>query len=417
MAELGKAGGGSSRFLNNEEKVHDVFFEDLARAIYPVAYRLKMKLTFLEDVDVLGHWGYDGVSDGNSINFSHPSVHFGDYETIAVKVRIPGQTRPGLRAIAEFEAGYSDLSGREYTTRAEPLEVAYANNVVPEAFPTNTRVLMCDTILDVALGLRRIGELHYSTALESSRSSHTGAANWQARYLESAKPFTAVVSRETNELHRSSNFKIRRCLDLTLALKRQVENTHLRLDTDAFQGELNILNAYVTTLSSQLYLSEEVVGALLADKEIIRESKRQTLDDSLEAIAAELVADMRDENGARILFLGFAAQTTGYEPLAERLDNAFLAALPDAAITDPDRFDAILEELAITRGDLIDTGKVEQAGAGLGAENLISGYLVPLRESVLVFARFVDVKSGTVLGVAQTTIEYTNEVLELIERD
>jgi len=267
MVNIAKAGGGSSRFLTNQDKIHEVFFTELDRAIFAVAHRLEMELEFLEDVEVLGHWGYNGAEGVDSIAFTHPSVHFRDYETIMVRVRTL-DARPGSRPFATFETRYTDRAGRTITAPRETLSLTFSDNVVPASYPTDRRVLLGGTILDVALGLKDIGTLFHSMEPEQERVTALGTANWLLRDTGTGAPFTAVVSRESTELTQSQQHKIRRCLDITLALKHVVENVHLRLDTDIFESELKILDAYTETLSSRLRISDSVLEAMIMDAEV-----------------------------------------------------------------------------------------------------------------------------------------------------
>lgn len=416
MTDLGKAGGGSSRFLNDEDKIHEVFYTDLDRAIYPVAYRLEMQLRFLQPVEILDHWGYDGESERQSVSFSHPSVHFRDYETILVKVRTSPAT-PGKRPLAVFETRYRDLAGNRFTDTTDVLEVEYARNVVPAEYAANTDVVLGATILHVANGLKHIGELFHSTNLDSERSTETGQANWGVRNTTAGDQFTSLVRRETAELNRSTTLKIRRCLDVTLALKREVENTSLRLDTDIFEGELSILDAYVKTLGRRLSIGEPILDVLVHESIVDVPAQPGSLDSSLRAVADELLAGVAKGGSTRLLFSRFVSRESGYDRLADRINNAFSERLAGSDVTrvSEARLAVTMNRLEVTAADMFDAVVARTVGQDLNADLLVSGYLLPFDESLVLFARLLDTGTGKLLSVAQTVIGYTGEIEGLLD--
>ena len=415
MVDLAKAGGGSSRFLTNPNKIREVFFTDFDRAIYAVAHRLEMELKFLEPVEVLAHWGYNGVEGADSIAFTHPSVHFRDYETILVRVRTL-VARSGTRPFATFETRYADRAGRTFTAPRETLTLTFSDNVVPALYATDRRVLLGGTILDVALGLKDIGTLFYSMEKELERVAALGSANWLLRDTGTGEQFTAVVSRETTELNQSQQHKIRRCLDITLALKHVVENVHLRLDTDLFESELTILDAYIRTLSSRLWISAEVLEAMMVDAEIGLPAQTATLDLAIQAMVGEVFAAM----GAlpqRVAFSGFASRGHGFDRMVERIDRVFAASMPRSVVRiAPADLSVALGAHDATQADLFDTETSRRVGESLGADALVTGYLVPLSDSVIVFARLIEVETGTVRSATQTVLNLTPELLEFVDR-
>ena len=413
MIDLAKAGGGSSRFLTNRDKIHEVFFTDFDRAIFAVAHRLEMELNFLENVEILGHWGYNGVEDVDSITFAHPSVHYRDYETIMVRVRTP-DTRSGTRPFATFKTRYIDREGRTIVAPKKTSDLIFSNNVVPALYPTDRRVLLGGTILDIALGLKDIGTLFYSMEMEQGRAATLRTANWLLRDTGTGEQFTALVSRETAELTQSQQHKIRRCLDITIALKHVVENVHLRLDTDIFESELKILNAYTKTLSTRLRISETVLEAMNMDAEVGLATKTGGFDLAIQAMAGELVATMGIAPHG-VVFSGFTSRADGFDRIIERIDRVFAASMPRtvAKIASAD-LSVALSEYDAKETDLFDTEISRRIGESLGADLLVSGYLVPLSDSLIVFVRLIEVETGTVLSATQTVLNLTPELLELI---
>ncbi len=414
MVDLAKAGGGSSRFLTNQDKIHEVFFTDFDRAIYAVAYRLEMELNFLENVEILGYWGYNGVESVDSITFSHPSVHFRDYETIMVRVLTP-DTRSGTRPFATFKTRYIDREGRTIVAPQKTLHLIFSDNVVQALYPTDRRVLLGGTILDIALGLKDIGTLFYSMETEQKRAAALRTADWLLRDTGTGEQFTALVSRETVELTQSQQHKIRRCLDITIALKHVVENVHLRLDTDIFESELNILNAYTKTLSSRLRISESVLEAMNMDAGVGLTAKTGGFDLAIQAMAGELVAAMGIAPHG-VVFSGFTSRTEGFDRIIERIDRVFAASMPQTVVKIAAAdLSVALSEYDVKETDLFDTEISRGIGESLGADLLVSGYLVPLSDSLIVFVRLIEVETGTVLSATQTVLNLTPELLELVD--
>jgi len=73
--------------------------------------------------------------------------------------------------------------------------------------------------------------------------------------------------------------------------------------------------------------------------------------------------------------------------------------------------------LDVTAADMFDTEVARTVGRDLGADLLVSGYLLPFDESLVLFARLLDTETGEVVSVAQTVIGYAGEVEELIDAE
>lgn len=125
MQELAKKGGGSSRFISDRETMAEIFGSELDRMVVPSAYNLEMLLRLPYDVQILGTWGYNSRIKGNTITYSHDTLHNGDYETILVHLRIPAGQKAGRQTLAQFSISYDDINGRNYSSDNHELEVEY----------------------------------------------------------------------------------------------------------------------------------------------------------------------------------------------------------------------------------------------------------------------------------------------------
>ena len=89
---------------------------------------------------------------------------------------------------------------------------------------------------------------------------------------------------------------------------------------------------------------------------------------------------------------------------------------PEAVLLELDLSVALGEQDA-TKADMFDTEIARRVGESLGADAFVTGYLVPLTDSVIVFARLIEVETGTVVSATQTVMNLTPELLDLVDRE
>jgi Ca-activated chloride channel family protein len=131
MVELGRRGGGSSRFISGREEMQRIFGDELERMAVPVARDLQMTLQLGEGVELLDTWGYGNRLLSGGVGYSQPALHRGDYETILARVRIPPGNHPGPLELARVTVEYQDLTGRRLSCGPFTLTVQRVGNELP----------------------------------------------------------------------------------------------------------------------------------------------------------------------------------------------------------------------------------------------------------------------------------------------
>jgi TolB-like protein len=73
-----------------------------------------------------------------------------------------------------------------------------------------------------------------------------------------------------------------------------------------------------------------------------------------------------------------------------------------------------LAENSVERSDLIETNTAIRIGELVGAQYIITGTVIELSESVVVFCRIVDVQTAAIVSVSQVVIRKDGEIRALL---
>jgi TolB-like protein len=68
----------------------------------------------------------------------------------------------------------------------------------------------------------------------------------------------------------------------------------------------------------------------------------------------------------------------------------------------------------ITCSDLVDTNTALKVGELLNARYIITGTIVEMNMSVVVFCRVIDVQTGAIISVSQVILPKNSEILSLL---
>jgi hypothetical protein len=225
MRVLAEKGGGSSRFISGRDEMEKTFGSDLDRTFVPTARNLSMKLEFLQDVEILGTWGYDNKIEGITIHYYLGTLHHRDYETILAQIRIPPQSTSELiqeKKLARFSLSYTDLNCKKHYPDPYYLKVKFVNIEPPVTAFSDEMVLQSGTMLHYAQALKKIGELYYTEQLQSA-------------------------------------------FDLTISTQKEIKDARLRLGDKGFDNEIEILDKYIAIIGQDLGLPENELKKILND--------------------------------------------------------------------------------------------------------------------------------------------------------
>jgi len=416
MHDLAIKSGGSSRFMSNRNKICEIFGTDLDRMVVPVARELEMKIEFLQDVMIRQTWGYDHSVLDNRISYYLATLHHRDYESILIWVTIPPGAKPGKRDFARFSLSYRDMSGRPHSSGPHVINLKYAELTSSRSGFSNSMVLKAGTMLHVAQGLKNIGTLYYSCEEDNGKRNSISQSSWRHRGVEQSTQYDEVVQREIEELQKSIQAKKQRCLDLSVSLKREIHNSHMRLEEEIFKEELAIFEMYIKKLGRELSVPEAVVSRLLKQTEIPPDMVSGSARNRISDLVEELILDLETKSGS-IAFSGFTQrekESTSLGRLIDDMTRQALARIQSLSVIPHGSLIAYLQAKDLTRLDLTDTSIALKTAANLKVDYILTGSVIEMPSSVVLFARVLNSKTEAVESVAQLILPLNNEVRALL---
>jgi Ca-activated chloride channel family protein len=376
MRNLADKGGGSSRFISGRKEMERTFGSELDRMVVPEARDVEIKLDFLQDVEILETWGYDHRIEGNTIHYFMPTVHHKDYETILVHVWVPPQRLAGEKNLARLFLSYTDMGGKERYVGPHYLKVNFVDMESPVEGFSNGMVLKSGTMLHFAQGMKEIGELYYS-------------------------------------------HQFQRAMDITLAMKRELENAGTRLDSEEFVEEIEILRKYIDILGEDLEMASG--GTLWEPPEdrITPRTEGRSIQVHLENLFREMTLDLSARKKQTIAISGFTTRDGKVSGLINLLNEMALVEVSKnegLQVVEREKFDMVLKEQKLALSDLVDTTNAIQVGQILTVSHILTGTVLEMPGSVMIFGRIINVETGEVESAAQVIIPKNREVEQLLKQ-
>ena len=415
MNNLALRGGGSSRFISDREEMEETFGNELDRMIVPVARGLDMTLEFLTDVEILGTWGYENKVQGMKIDYHLDTLHHRDYETILVQFRFPLQEQTGKKELIHFSVSYSDLNDVRHEQGPYSLSVEVVESDHPVVGFSNAMVLRSGTMLHFAQDLKMIGGLYYSCKSEIDQLNELRDFLWQEQggtvdYEELSNP-------EIRRLEHSINSKMQRAMDITVNLKKEILNARLRLDSEGFEDEIEILDNYIEILGQELQLEPQQVLHRAGEIEIAPSVQKRPLQEHLANLFREMTLDLALKPGGVIAVSGFTTRGDEAPELLSLLNEMAvveIGGLDTLKLVERQKLDALLEEQELALSDLMDTSKAISIGRLMAADYIVTGTVVEMSTSVVIFGRIINIETGEVESVAQVIVPKDSEMKKLL---
>ncbi len=367
MVQMGKTGGGSSRFISGREEMEKTFGSELDRMVVPVARNLDMTLELLVDADILGTWGYENRRSGNTVRYYLPTLHHGDYETILVQVRIPRQRFSGVMDVARFTVRYEDLYGNPQQSGPHVLQADFVTGP-PVAGFSDGMVLHSGTMLHFAQSLKAIGELYYSD---------------------------------------KSPAGLERALGLTLESRNELANARMRLDDTGFDKPIAILDSYAQTLGGELRMAAEEIQARRRGAETAPPAPQRSIQDHFVTLCKEIALDLRAKARGVVAVSDFAVQGAVSPRLLSELSDRVsleITQVRTVRLVRPGAMAAALGSRGFTPADLGDKLNALEVGRALGADYILTGAVMEMTATYVIFSRLLNVRSGEVESAAQVIV-------------
>ena len=377
MRSLAHEGGGSSRFISGREEMEKSFGSELDRMVVPIAYDVEMKLEFLQDVDILDTWGYDHRIMGEKITYYLSTLHHRDYETILVQFRIPPQDLYGEVDLARFSMEYRDGEGNPRYKGPYCVKVSFVDMEYPVTGFSDGMVLRSGTMLHFAQALQKIGEDYYS----------------------GYRP------------------QVQNAYELTVETRKELINARLRLDDIGFDDEIAILDNYLRVFGGELEESGYEVRRIVEQEEIAPPAPQRSLQEQLKNLCREMTLDLEAKGRGTIAIAGFTTRDGKPSELLTLIDEMALyeiTKLRTLKVIERERMNMVLEEQALALSDLMDTSKAIDVGKILTANHILTGTVIEMPSSVVIFGRIINVDTAEIDSAAQVIVPKDREVEALL---
>ena len=217
----------------------------------------------------------------------------------------------------------------------------------------------------------------------------------------------AVVFYSINKNFDDAEEELQRALDLTLAARNEVDNARVRLDNTGFDDELLILEQYIKTLGGNLQLSQETIERVRDDYEITSSVKERSLEDHLRNLFKEMTLDLGKGKSGVVAVSGFTGKDGEQTALLEILDEmaiAEIAKLGTLTVVERNNLDKILEEQELALSDLMDTSTAIEIGKFLTADFIVTGSVIEMPNSMVIFGRIINVETAEIESAAQVIV-------------
>lgn len=399
MDNLAREGGGSSRFIADRREMEETFGTDLDRMLVPGAKDVTLDLEFLVPVEILGTWGYNNQISGSKISYSLPTLHTRDYETILVHFRtLEGQLQ-GRRALARLATTYSDLMGKHHVLDPLVFEASFVEVDAPVTGFSDGLVLQSGSMLHFARSLIDIGTIYYSCRDELDRIEASSLPEDKRKEAEAA-----------------IDQKMEVAVEKTQDMRRELTNAKLRLESEAFDDEVTILDKYVEILGKDLSQPAEAIVQAKADLELIPQTAERPVEERLNTLFQEITLDLGNKEPGIIAVSGFTTRDGKTSALIALLDEMAVVAIGKVErmkLTERKRLDVILQEQELALSDLMDTSKALRVGQFLAADYLLTGSVIEMDRTVIIFGRLINVETAEIESVAQVVVPKTADVKNL----
>lgn len=304
------------------------------------------------------------------IRFSLSTVNLGDYETIVIKANIPEQDTQGVKSIAQLKVTYTDMEGKRVEMSPIDLNIKFVDTENPIDGISNASVLRAAAMLNYAQALKGIGRLYYNGDVHGSLQ-------------------------RTNEI------------------KKELINVRERLGEEIFDSELSVLEKYITKLAAESGYDEDETAMIMEDREIAPVSDDRSIDDHLKNLFEEMMLDLQAREARNVAMLGFSFpddRQSGLLDYINKTAESYLSGLPQHRVLERERLDEIMAERGLSLSDLTDTGNAIDIGESISANYILTGSVIEMSKSVVIFCRVVNVETAVIESVGQVIVPRNEEV-------
>jgi TolB-like protein len=159
------------------------------------------------------------------------------------------------------------------------------------------------------------------------------------------------------------------------------------------------------------------ITELKETREIAPPVKRRPLTEHMRYMFDEVLLSLPLESETRIAVAGFSFPSDRRAQILDVLNEyaqVALAGMNRLKVIERRRLDTILKEQELQLSGLVDTTKAVKVGRLSAAEWILTGTVIDMPESIVVFMRVIDVRSGEIVTVSQVLLPKEPEILRLL---
>ena len=154
-----------------------------------------------------------------------------------------------------------------------------------------------------------------------------------------------------------------------------------------------------------------------ADLEIVPPVQKRSLQDNLSNLFREMTLELNRKHGGIVAVSGFSTKTGKPSGLADLLNETAVVAfgrIDTITLVEREKLDVLLAEQELALSDLVDTENAIKVGKFLAADYIVTGSIIEMANTVVVFGRVINVSTGEVESVAQVILPKDVDVTRLL---
>jgi TolB-like protein len=189
------------------------------------------------------------------------------------------------------------------------------------------------------------------------------------------------------------------------------------LDYIGFDDEIEILDNYLRIFSGELAKSGEETTRIVEQVEIAPPVQERSLQEHLENLCREMTLDLTEKGKGTIAISGFTRKDGRSSELITLLDEMAMLEITKLGrfkVIEREKMDMILQEQALALSDLMDTSKAIEVGKLLTANHILTGTVIEMPTSVVIFGRIINVETAEIESAAQVIVQKNREVKALL---
>jgi hypothetical protein len=219
----------------------------------------------------------------------------------------------------------------------------------------------------------------------------------------------------------------------TWDVRKQLIDTSIRLSYDGFADEMGVLENYLHILGEYMGLKKSTLSLLISDNELRPPVQNRPLDMHLENLFHELYLSLEAKPPGNLAVVDFdvlgttsglsagspSGSSTGIRSEAasdirrdllptylEEAAGVWVTRLLDAGfqIVERRNLDAVLKEQELSLSDLADQANAAQVGMFLAADYILTGTVMEMEESLVIFSRIINVETAVIETAAQIIV-------------